>query len=104
MSSGSTPGQSPDKQDDELLPDAVRLVIESGAASISMLQRRLRVGYGRAGHLIDIMELRGYVSKAEGSKPRKVLIGAADYNDIFGGDLASSNIAVPDDDDGYDEE
>ena len=98
----STPGQGNGKQEDELLPDAVRLVIESGAASISMIQRRLRVGYARAARLIDIMEQKHYVSEADGSKPRKVLLDAAGYNSIFGGDIASSNIAV--DDGGYDDE
>lgn len=93
---GSTPGQGNGKQEDELLPDAVRLVIESGAASISMIQRRLRVGYARAARLIDIMEQKRYVSEADGSKPRKVLLDAAGYNSIFGGEIASSNIAVDD--------
>ena len=96
--SASSPGQGNGKQEDELLPDAVRLVIESGAASISMIQRRLRVGYARAARLIDIMEQKHYVSEADGSKPRKVLLDAAGYNDIFGGEIASSRIAV---DDGY---
>ncbi|MBR5949106.1 MAG: DNA translocase FtsK [Clostridia bacterium] len=99
---GSTPGQGNGKQEDELLPDAVRLVIESGAASISMIQRRLRVGYARAARLIDIMEQKRYVSEADGSKPRKVLLDAAGYNEIFGGEIASSNIAV--DDGGYDDD
>lgn len=49
-------GQGNGKQDDDLLPDAVRLVVESGTASISMIQRRLRVGYARAARLVDIME------------------------------------------------
>ena len=101
MGGGSTPGQGNGKQEDELLPDAVRLVIESGAASISMIQRRLRVGYARAARLIDIMEQKHYVSEADGSKPRKVLLDAAGYNDIFGGEIASSRLAV---DDGYDED
>ena len=84
---GSTPGQGNGKQEDELLPDAVRLVIESGQASISMIQRRLRVGYARAARLIDIMEQKGYVSPADGAKPRRVLIDAAEFNRIFGGDI-----------------
>lgn len=92
----SAPGQGNGKQEDELLPDAVRLVIESGAASISMIQRRLRVGYARAARLIDIMEQKHYVSEADGAKPRKVLLDAAGYNDIFGGEIASSKLAVDD--------
>ena len=103
LGGGTTYGQGNGKQEDELLPDALRLFIESGSASVSMLQRRLRVGYARAGNLIDSMERCGYVSKAEGSKPRKVLIDAATYNELFGGDLASSNIHMDNGGD-YDEE
>ena len=102
--SGSAPAQGNGKQEDDLLPEAVRLVIESGAASISMIQRRLRVGYARAARLIDIMEQKGYVSRADGAKPRNVLISAAQYAEIFGG----APIAVPSGDyyegDNYDDE
>ena len=73
------------KQEDELLGEAVRIVMENGQASISMIQRRLRVGYARAARLIDIMEQHGYVSGFEGSKPRKVLIKPAEYDRIFNG-------------------
>ncbi|MGI6625785.1 MAG: DNA translocase FtsK 4TM domain-containing protein [Limnochordia bacterium] len=62
-----------DHEDDELLPDAIRLVVENGQASISMLQRRFRIGYSRAARLIDVMELRGIVGSYQGSKPRDVL-------------------------------
>jgi S-DNA-T family DNA segregation ATPase FtsK/SpoIIIE len=58
---------------DELYQDAVRLVIEFGKASTSLLQRRLRIGYGRAAHLIDLMENDGIVGAADGPKPREVL-------------------------------
>src|SRR5215469_11151543 len=58
---------------DPLFNDAVRLVIEFGKASTSLLQRRLRIGYGRAAHLIDLMERDGIVGPAEGTKPREVL-------------------------------
>jgi S-DNA-T family DNA segregation ATPase FtsK/SpoIIIE len=58
---------------DELFEDAVRLVMEFGKASTSLLQRRLRIGYGRAAHLIDMMERDGIVGPAEGSKPREIL-------------------------------
>jgi DNA segregation ATPase FtsK/SpoIIIE, S-DNA-T family len=58
---------------DELYQDAVRLVIEFGKASTSLLQRRLRIGYGRAAHLIDLMEQDGIVGPADGPKPREVL-------------------------------
>ncbi len=58
---------------DELFDDAVRLVFEFGKASTSLIQRRLRVGYGRAAHLIDMMERDGLVGPADGSKPREIL-------------------------------
>jgi DNA segregation ATPase FtsK/SpoIIIE, S-DNA-T family len=58
---------------DELYHDAVKLVIEFGKASTSLLQRRLRIGYGRAAHLIDLMERDGIVGAADGPKPREVL-------------------------------
>lgn len=58
---------------DELYEDAVRLVLEFGKASTSLLQRRLRIGYGRAAHLIDLMERDGIVGAADGPKPREVL-------------------------------
>ena len=58
---------------DELFDDAVRLVLEFGKASTSLLQRRLRIGYGRAAHLIDLMERDGIVGAADGPKPREVL-------------------------------
>jgi S-DNA-T family DNA segregation ATPase FtsK/SpoIIIE len=64
--------------EDPLLEDAIRLVAEMGTASTSMLQRRLRLGYTRAGRLIDMLERRGVISGYEGSKPRQVLVGEAD--------------------------
>ena len=60
-------------EDDPLYNDAVRLVVEFGKASTSLLQRRLRIGYGRAAHLIDLMEQDGIVGAADGPKPREVL-------------------------------
>ena len=67
-----------DPDEDPLLSDAIELVVEMGTASTSMLQRRLRLGYTRAGRLIDMLERRGVISGYEGSKPRTVLIGASD--------------------------
>ncbi len=58
---------------DPLVEDAVRLVVEFGKASTSLQQRRLRIGYGRAAHLIDLMERDGIVGAADGPKPREVL-------------------------------
>jgi len=60
-------------ENDPLFDDAVRLVFEFGKASTSLLQRRLRIGYGRAAHLIDLMERDGLVGQADGSRPRELL-------------------------------
>ena len=73
-----------DDQTDVLFAKALKLVVESDQASISMIQRRLRVGYARAARLIDEMEIRGYVSEFEGSKARKVLITKEQYNELYG--------------------
>jgi DNA segregation ATPase FtsK/SpoIIIE, S-DNA-T family len=67
-----------DPDEDPLLRDAITLVAEMQTASTSMLQRRLRLGYTRAGRLIDMLERRGVISGYEGSKPRQVLVSEAD--------------------------
>jgi S-DNA-T family DNA segregation ATPase FtsK/SpoIIIE len=67
-----------DPDQDDLLADAIATVVQMGTASTSMLQRRLRVGYTRAGRLIDMMERRGVISGYEGSKARQVLITEGD--------------------------
>jgi S-DNA-T family DNA segregation ATPase FtsK/SpoIIIE len=67
-----------DPDEDPLLGDAIQLVVEMGTASTSMLQRRLRLGYTRAGRLIDMLERRGIISGYEGSKPRQVLVTEGD--------------------------
>lgn len=64
--------------DDDMYKDAVRVVVESGKASASLLQRRLRVGYGRAARLIESMEEQGIIGPADGSRPREVLISSVD--------------------------
>ncbi|MDI6870264.1 MAG: DNA translocase FtsK [Bacillota bacterium] len=64
--------------DDELYDDAVKLVVSTGNASISMIQRRFRIGYARAARLIDMMELAGIVGPYQGSKPREVLVSPED--------------------------
>jgi DNA segregation ATPase FtsK/SpoIIIE, S-DNA-T family len=74
-----------DPDSDELLDQAAHLVVESGTASVSMIQRRLRVGYTRAGRLIDMLERRGIISGYEGSKPRQVLVSLADLPRVLGG-------------------
>ncbi|MDX6718372.1 MAG: segregation ATPase FtsK/SpoIIIE, family, partial [Solirubrobacteraceae bacterium] len=74
-------GFSPDE--DPLLEDAIRLVVEMGTASTSMLQRRLRLGYTRAGRLIDMLERRNVISGHEGSKPRQVVVGIGDVERVI---------------------
>jgi S-DNA-T family DNA segregation ATPase FtsK/SpoIIIE len=69
--------------EDPLLEEAIALVAQMGTASTSMLQRRLRLGYTRAGRLIDMLERRGIISGYEGSKPRQVLISEADVPRIL---------------------
>jgi S-DNA-T family DNA segregation ATPase FtsK/SpoIIIE len=84
-----------DPDADDLLDDAIRIVVETETASVSMIQRRLRVGYTRAGRLIDMLERRGVISGYEGSKPRQVLITPADLSRVLGnGDGDPQPVAV----------
>ena len=76
---------------DDMFTDAVRVVIESGKASASLLQRRLRVGYARAARLVEEMEEQGIIGPADGARPRDVLVSSMD--EVFG----SSSSATPDD-------
>jgi S-DNA-T family DNA segregation ATPase FtsK/SpoIIIE len=76
-------GGGEDSADDQMWQDAVRVVIENRKASTSLLQRRLRIGYGRASRLIDQMEEQGIVGGASGAKPRDVLVRSMD--EVFGG-------------------
>jgi S-DNA-T family DNA segregation ATPase FtsK/SpoIIIE len=80
---GNTEDDIFDPDSDDLLADAARLVIETGSASVSMLQRRLRVGYTRAGRLIDMLERRGIVGPWEGSKPRQILVEADEFDHVL---------------------
>jgi len=73
---GEEEGFDPDE--DPLLEDAIELVVEMGTASTSMLQRKMRLGYTRAGRLMDMLERRGVISGYEGSKPRQVLVSESD--------------------------
>jgi DNA segregation ATPase FtsK/SpoIIIE, S-DNA-T family len=73
LGSADDAGELSEDDNDPLFNDAVRLVVEFGKASTSLLQRRLRIGYGRAAHLIDLMEHDGIVGAADGPKPREVL-------------------------------
>ena len=97
-SSGADDGFDPDE--DPLLGDAIRLVAEMQTASTSMLQRRLRLGYTRAGRLIDMLERRGVISGYEGSKPRQVLVSEADLPRVLAAlDPSTDAVPVPDDGD-----
>jgi DNA segregation ATPase FtsK/SpoIIIE, S-DNA-T family len=72
-----------DPDEDPLLDRAIEVVVQTQTASVSLLQRRLRVGYTRAGRLVDMLERRGIISGYEGSKPRRVLIGEADLERVL---------------------
>jgi DNA segregation ATPase FtsK/SpoIIIE, S-DNA-T family len=78
---GEEDGFDPDE--DPLLEDAIELVVEMGTASTSMLQRKMRLGYTRAGRLMDMLERRGVISGYEGSKPRQVLVSEADLPTVI---------------------
>ena len=78
-------GSAPDAVDDEfdeLLPSAIEVVVETGQASVSMLQRRLKLGYSRAARLVDQMEEKGVVGPFEGSKPRQLLITKEQWQEM----------------------
>jgi S-DNA-T family DNA segregation ATPase FtsK/SpoIIIE len=83
---GSVIAQMDGDGEDDMWKDAVRVVIDNRKASTSLLQRKLRIGYGRASRLMDIMEERGIIGPADGAKPREVLVSSMD--DIFGGEAA----------------
>ncbi len=105
--SGSpAPGGDPEEDDgaDELLPAAVEVILETGQASVSMLQRRLKLGYSRAARLVDQMEQKGYVGPFEGSKPRQLLITRAKWQEIQMGGSGSPLPAAPEEDAPWDEE
>ncbi|MEW6522134.1 MAG: DNA translocase FtsK 4TM domain-containing protein [Bacillota bacterium] len=71
-------------ESDELFPQALQIVVEAGQASVSLLQRKLPIGYTRAGRLIDAMEERGFVGPYEGSKPREVRLSILEFDRLFG--------------------
>lgn len=82
--------------DDDMFKDAVHVVIENRKASTSLLQRRLRIGYGRAARLIEAMEDQGIVGHADGSRPREVLVSSLD--EVLGGGSSAEEV-VPEDSD-----
>ena len=67
-------GGDDDDMGDDMLPQAIQVAVENGSISTSMLQRKLRLGYARAGRIMDMMEQKGIIGPPEGSKPRQVLI------------------------------
>jgi S-DNA-T family DNA segregation ATPase FtsK/SpoIIIE len=73
-----------DPDEDQLLERAIEIVVQTQTASVSLIQRRLRVGYTRAGRLIDMLERRGIISGYEGSKPRRVLIEESQLPSVIG--------------------
>ena len=88
--SNAAPDQNAADDVDELLPAAIDVVMETGQASVSMLQRRLKLGYSRAARIVDEMETRGIVGPFEGSKPRQLLITREQWQAIKDGAPISS--------------
>jgi len=93
--SSAEEGAGMDPDEDPLLEDAIRLVVEMGTASTSMLQRRMRLGYTRAGRMMDMLERRGVISGYEGSKPRQVLVTESDLPRILAALAERGDIAAP---------
>jgi DNA segregation ATPase FtsK/SpoIIIE, S-DNA-T family len=80
---GELPDGEFDPDEDPLLEKAIEIVVQTQTASVSLIQRRLRVGYTRAGRLIDMLERRGIISGYEGSKPRRVLVEETDLQRVI---------------------
>ena len=80
---GGAPAEDGDEEYDELLCAAVEVILETGQASVSMLQRRLKLGYSRAARLVDQMEEKGIVGPFEGSKPRQLLVNRAQWQEML---------------------
>jgi S-DNA-T family DNA segregation ATPase FtsK/SpoIIIE len=78
----TTAADAIDMEKDDLYDDAARIVVQSGQASISYLQRRLRIGFSRAARLVDMMEMEGLVSPAAGGKPREVLVDKGYFEEV----------------------
>ncbi len=89
-------GTSAESEGDELLPAAVEVILESGMASVSMLQRRLKLGYARAARIVDEMEEKGIVGPFEGSKPRQLLITREQWDAMQSGAQLSIPEPEPD--------
>ena len=94
----NTKGTEEQDDADELLDDAIDLVLDMGQASASMLQRKFKIGYSRAGRIVDQMEARGLISGYDGSKPRQVLISKEEWQEIKMGGNNSVNADESQDD------
>jgi S-DNA-T family DNA segregation ATPase FtsK/SpoIIIE len=82
INSENAPADNDEGDNDELLPKAIELVVEAGQASVSLIQRKFKVGYARAARIIDQMEARGIVGGYEGSKPRQILISKQEWHEL----------------------
>ena len=89
---------------DELLPDAVDVFLETGQASVSMLQRRLKLGYARAARIVDEMEEKGIVGPFVGSKPRAILVTKEQWQLMRNGSVPAATPAIVIGDDPFDED
>jgi S-DNA-T family DNA segregation ATPase FtsK/SpoIIIE len=76
------PGSELEFEKDDLYDEAARIVVSSGQASISYLQRKLRIGFSRAARLVDMMEAEGLVSQGAGGKPREVLVDRGYFEEV----------------------
>jgi S-DNA-T family DNA segregation ATPase FtsK/SpoIIIE len=96
---GKAGGSGGEAQEDPLYEEAVRSVLRAGQASTSVLQRRLKIGYGRAARLLDLMEMEGIIGPPDGNKPRKVLLNPQDYSieHFSSGDEAADAAALAED-------
>ena len=91
---GGAAPEAVDDEFDELISAAIEVVLETGQASVSMLQRRLKLGYARAARLVDQMEEKGVVGPFEGSKPRQLLITKEQWQEMqYRQDLPAANVA-----------
>ena len=82
INNGDSPVENNEGDNDELLPRAIELVVEAGQASVSLIQRKFKVGYARAARIVDQMEARGIVGGYEGSKPRQILISKQQWQEL----------------------